>query len=144
MQDTIFSNDAAAPAPVFGVQASWLCFGHGLLESIEKHWKEHLKVEAYDMPEVVISYLYRRSSVGPVRVGQPSRIQCPALHFDRTGDFMEIWSDFLATARADAFRRTGHDFIGENEQCVTTAWQGETRPMILSPSLSAYQERHAA
>ncbi len=127
-QFSLMDTSGMAP-PIFGVQASWLCFGKKLWEICIQRTPESTDyyAEAYDL--AALAYLYRHSMSGPVRIGRPSRIQCPALDFDRTGAFMDIWPDFIRIATMEAERIMGI-VIEEGDSCVTTAWQGETRMFI--------------
>lgn len=125
-QYSLFSAAPSAPAPVFGVQASWLCFGRGLGAALERRYAEGGREEACELAEV--AYLYLNVAVGPVRSTRPSRIQCPALNFDRTGDYRAIHAEFFQAAVRDVIRRFGFPEMAE-EKCTTTAWRGETRIM---------------
>lgn len=119
-----------APArPVFGVPASWLCFGGSLShEAI----RQRDRGNAYDM--AAVSYCYLLSPIGPAVVGQPVRLQCPALDLDITGGFSGVWKAFNEIARRGAMR---HGCAAEAFCCVTTAWQGETRRRIVNAGCAA-------
>ncbi len=75
--------------------------------------------------KAAVSYCYLQESKNNNEV----RLQCPALQFDRQGEFAEIWHAFNDAAYADA-QKYGCD--GESYGCVTTAWQGENRKIIVS------------
>lgn len=120
----------AAPArPVFGVQASWLCFGGSLSH---ESMRQRVRGNAYDM--AAVSYCYLLSPIAPTVVGQSVRLQCPALDLDITGGFSGVWEAFNEVARRDAMR---HGCAADAFCCVTTAWQGETRRRIVNAGCAA-------
>ena len=120
--------------PVFGVQASWLCFGSGLAARLLKDWESGK--HSLDVLQISdVAYLYRLYSANAP--GTPAALICPALGIDTTGDFLTLLSLLNERAQADAELRTGKKYSrgnprlqGVSDVVQTTAWQGETRPLL--------------
>lgn len=120
--------EAPKAAPVFGRQASWMCFGRSL---DARYWSEQERLRptgfnANLLPLADVSFCYLLTQMEGAQV----RIQCPALGFDESGDFRVHWHEFYARARAEAESLSGHSYASDGDACVTTAWQGETRASI--------------
>ena len=122
--------------PVFGVQASWLCFGSGLAGRLH-HAAENgdNSLDALNICE--ISYLYRlwRKAEGFDAIS----LVCPALGIDQSGDLVSLLAVLDEKARADAKRRMGKEYMrgnprqqGTGDSVQTTAWQGENRTFIFN------------
>ena len=122
--------------PVFGVQASWLCFGAGLAGRL--HTAAERGDNSLDALSICeISYLYRlwRKGDGFDAIS----LVCPALGIDQSDDLVSLLAVLDEKARADATRRTGKVFErgnprmqGTGDSVQTTAWQGENRTFIFN------------
>ena len=123
--------------PVFGAQASWLCFGSDLAGRL--HHAAERGDNSLDVLSICeISYLYRlwRTSGS---CGGILTLVCPALGIDQSGDLVSLLSVLDASAREDAKRRMGKEYSrgnprmqGTGDAVQTTAWQGENRPIIIN------------
>lgn len=122
------------PVPVFGIQASWLCFGSKLAARLLNDWESGK--HSLDVLQISdVAYLYRLYSANAP--GAPAALICPALGIDTTGDFLTLLSLLNERAQADAELRTGKKYSrgnprlqGVSDVVKTTAWQGETRPLL--------------
>ena len=123
--------------PVFGAQASWLCFGSGLAGRL--HRAAERGDNSLDVLSICeISYLYRLWRTSDSYGGTLSLV-CPALGIDQSGDLVPLLAVLDEKARADATRRTGKVFErgnprmqGTGDSVQTTAWQGENRTFIFN------------
>ena len=123
--------------PVFGAQASWLCFGSGLAGRLH-HAAENGDNSLDALSICEISYLYRLCRTSG-SCGGTLTLVCPALGIEQSGDIVSLLSVLDATARADAKRRMGKEYLrgnprmqGTGDAVQTTAWQGENRPIIIN------------
>lgn len=123
--------------PVFGAQASWLCFGSGLAGRL--HHAAERGDNSLDVLSICeISYLYRLWRTSDSYGGTLSLV-CPALGIDQSGDLVPLLAVLDEKARADATRHTGKVFErgnprmqGTGDSVQTTAWQGENRTFIFN------------
>ena len=107
------------PSPVFGCQSSWFCFRLGIVADYH-HDRETQKFSLPDPSDHAdIAFLFLSLASGSGR-----RIICPALSFDRAGDFKDVWRHFVQSANSEAAARTGLAYK-ENDALITTAWRGE-------------------
>ena len=116
--------------PVFGVQASWLCLGGSLSsELFLQRTNNYESWMPFEKAAVSYCYLLEQKENGQVR------LQCPALHFDQQGSASEIWHAFNEAAWAASKQYGCND---EPFGCVTTAWKGETRSLIVNNMANQY------
>ena len=127
MQQALLSTTPAPRpvqgGPVFGVQASWLCFRQGIAAAFDEDRrinKSFLLPDPSDYADLAFLYLSQANPQGP-----DWRISCPALGFDEAGEYKDVFIRFIQTADKAAQARTGLAY-GEGDTCVTTSWKGET------------------
>ena len=127
--------------PVFGVQASWLCFGTGLAGRLY-HAAERGDNSLDVLSLCEISYLYRLWRTSNA-TSCALRLVCPALDIDQSGDLVPLLAVLDEKARADATRRTGKVFErgnprmqGTGDSVQTTAWQGENRTLFFNSCMA--------
>ena len=106
--------------PVFGKSARWFCWGKKEIMPVKSCDRTF---EATSQADVCFLYL--------LTPGERVRIQCPALDFDRHGEFEEVWAAFYQATLDEAAELTGLA-PDEIEGCVTISWMGETRASILN------------
>lgn len=130
-------REAQIIPPVFGVQASWLCFGTDLAKCLyDAYERRDFALDALKICD--ISYLYRlwrTSNTSSCAL----RLVCPALGIDQPGDLLPLLSLLRENARADATRRMGKEYCqgdrlrqDSGDSVQTTAWQGENRTFIFN------------
>ena len=146
VQTSLFSSppEQKPGAPVFGVQAKWICFGELLpsrVHSLRKEERDRAKAGNHTEDSICtlehadLAFLYLFT---PSDKNGNSRLQCPALGFDESGDFKKIAMHFACISTAEAERRTSKCYTANVDghgcsldSCVTVAWKGETRAMLL-------------
>lgn len=134
----VFSKEDPLPEPVvvhglpiFGVQATWVCFGVGLAAHSEKDNPAGPQTGAEEVAE--IAFLYKldseQSSDGSYR------LRCPALNIDMCSTSWPELHALISEATMSAARQqTGKEFSygdprkrGTGDVLITTAWAGEFR-----------------
>jgi len=112
-------------APVFGVQANFICYRENITVDYEadRHLEKTFLLPGPDAyADLCFLYLFT-SKEGKCR------IQCPAISFDLVGtSFDDVWKPFIRAVNAAALE-AGKP-AGRPHSCVTTAWKGETRVAI--------------
>ena len=108
--------------PIFGVQASWICYGCGIVDALtnDRGKGGHQPPDPSDHADVAFLYLAMPNAKGP-----GWRITCPAIGFDEEGEHKDIFPRFLQAAHKTAGARSGLTY-GDRDSCITTAWRGET------------------
>lgn len=129
-------------APIFGVQASWLCFcKNGCKQGVPDNadiaflYLQTYRTKAEKLLEQLLDSGCKKvdalKKCNELEHGsqQLTRLQCPSLGFDEEGRFKDVFSMFIQLADKNATNLFGDEFESR-ESFVTTAWVGETRKII--------------
>lgn len=134
----VFSKEDPLPEPVvvhgppiFGVQATWVCFGVGLAAHFEKDNNASPQAGAEEVAE--IAFLYKLDSEQTTE--RTFRLRCPALNIDMSSTSWPELHALISEATMSAARQqTGKEFSygdprkrGTGDVLITTAWVGEFR-----------------
>lgn len=138
-------NDSAKDTtPIFGEQASWICYKENRQEEIMPNeadiaflFLKTFRTKAEKHQEKLISSgMKKEVAIKEARKIEDAdrlltRLQCPYLNYDEEGDFDGIYFTFLSKCRQKAVEITSKSF-SENDACTTNAWNGEHRSVVLN------------